>query len=107
MIRRFRSKGSVIAGLWISLAGTAAAHGPGHGHGHRPKYEVRLVDQSDSFGMTYGGSAYIFQGKDLEKANAANAPAERIDLSGATSALCFGEHGREPGAAAHAGDEPR
>src|SRR5688572_9825639 len=81
MVRRFRTKSSVVAALGVSIAaiGWSQAAYAQHRHAHT-KYEVWLVDQSDSFGSTYGGNAYVFQGKHLEGANAANAPAERIDL---------------------------
>ncbi|MGF7473519.1 hypothetical protein WFJ45_22210, partial [Salmonella enterica subsp. enterica serovar Minnesota] len=49
----------------------------------KPRYEVWLVDQSDSTGKGYGGNAYVFQGKDLEGKDPGNAPAEHIDLSAA------------------------
>jgi hypothetical protein len=62
----------------------------------KPRYEVWLVDQSDSSGKTYGGNAYVFQGKDLEGRDPGNAPAERIDLSAETSALCMASTGANP-----------
>jgi hypothetical protein len=71
----------------LSLAWAGAAHA---------KYEVWLVDQSDSPGKTYGGTAYVFQGSDLEGADAPNAPAEVLDLSAATSELCFASTGANP-----------
>jgi hypothetical protein len=73
---------SVCATTWVGLA--------------QAKYELWLADQSDSSGKTYGGTAYIFQGKDLEGPDAADAPAELIDLSAETSALCFASTGANP-----------
>ena len=64
--------------------------------GAQAKYELWLVDQSDSPGKTYGGTAYIFQDKDLEGTHPSNAPAEIVDLSGATSALCLDSTGATP-----------
>jgi hypothetical protein len=60
------------------------------------KYELWLVDQSNSLGKAHGGTAYIFQGCDLEGADAASAPAEVIDLAGTTSALCLAATGSNP-----------
>lgn len=80
----------VAHGLALALATSAwvsAAHA---------EYEVWLVDQSDSFGKNFGGNAYIFRGDDLEGADADTAPAEVIDLSGATAALCLASTGANP-----------
>jgi hypothetical protein len=79
----------VVAALWALAAawpGTAAAAG----------FEVWLVDQSDSPGKTFGGTGYIFQGSDLEGNDAGQAPAEVIDLSGATATLCLASTGANP-----------
>jgi hypothetical protein len=78
-----------VAALWALAAawpGTAAA----------AQFEVWLVDQSDSPGKTFGGTGYIFRGSDLEGNNAGQAPAEVIDLSGATAALCLASTGANP-----------
>lgn len=90
MLRQSRSMGPLFAGLAVAGWVTASAETA------RAKYEVWLVDQSDSFGKTYGGTAYIFQGKDLEGNAAHKAPAEVIDLSGETSALCMASTGANP-----------
>ncbi len=46
-------------------------------------FEVWLVDQSDSFGKTYGGTIYIYEGSDLNGANASSAtPTDVLDLGG-------------------------
>ncbi len=61
------------------------------------KYEVWSIDQSDSFGKTYGGTLYIWDGQDLEKKNkAATAPVEKVDLSGDAAAVCFAKTGVNP-----------
>jgi hypothetical protein len=61
------------------------------------KYEVWAIDQSNSPGRTFGGSIYIWDGHDLEKKNqAAAAVAERIDLSGAATTLCFSKTNANP-----------
>lgn len=81
-----RSFGSLLLAMGATCwAGAAQA-----------KYEVWLVDQSDSPGKTYGGTAYIFQGKDLEGTHPSSAPAEVLDLSGPTSQLCFDSTGANP-----------
>ena len=73
---------SLLLGAW---AGTASAD-----------YELWLVDQSDSAGKTFGGNAYIFRGEDLEGPDAAQAPAEVLDLSADTAALCMASTGANP-----------
>ena len=60
-------------------------------------YEVWAIDQSNSPGKTYGGTLYVWNGPDLEQANAAAAArAEKIDLGGAAAALCFAKTGANP-----------
>ena len=60
-------------------------------------YEVWLVDQSNSNGRAYGGAIHIFDGRDLEKVGSRpSPPAEVIDLSGATTALCLSATGAAP-----------
>jgi hypothetical protein len=61
------------------------------------KYEVWIVDQSNTNGTTWGGKIGIWAGKDLESNDpASKAPAAEIDLSGATSALCLSQTGANP-----------
>jgi DNA-binding beta-propeller fold protein YncE len=61
------------------------------------KYEVWAIDQSNSPGLTYGGTIYIYDGKDLERGrNAAQAIPEKIDLGGAASTFCFTKTGANP-----------
>lgn len=83
----------------LAAAAPPAAHaGVTDGGKEKAKdYEVWLVDQSNSRGLTYGGAIHIFNGRDLEKVGAgANAPAEVIDLAGATTALCLSATGVAP-----------
>jgi DNA-binding beta-propeller fold protein YncE len=62
-----------------------------------PDYEVWSIDQSNSFGKTYGGTLYIYDGGALERANgAATAVPEKIDLGGAAATLCFQKTGANP-----------
>lgn len=60
-------------------------------------FEVWLVDQSDSFGKTYGGTIHIYEGSDLNRRDASSAtPTDVLDLSGATAALCVTQTGADP-----------
>ena len=60
-------------------------------------FEVWLIDQSDSNGLDYGGSIYIYAGNDLiGDAGATTTPTDVLDLSGATSALCMAHTGANP-----------
>src|SRR5688572_29613861 len=61
------------------------------------KYEIWAIDQSNSFGKTFGGTIYIYDGHDLERGQAAaEAVPERIDLSDAAATLCFTLTGANP-----------
>ena len=61
------------------------------------KYEVWAIDQSNSFGKTFGGTLYIWNGHALEQANqAADVEPEKIDLADAAAALCFTKTGANP-----------
>ena len=72
----------------VILVATAAAETP---------YEVWAVDQSNSPGKTFGGTLYIYDGKDLERGRrAAEAVPEVIDLSQGASALCVAKTGANP-----------
>lgn len=60
-------------------------------------FEVWLVDQSNSYGKTFGGTIYIYDGDDLKgKAASSATPTDVLDLSGATSALCLASTGANP-----------
>jgi hypothetical protein len=60
-------------------------------------FEVWLVDQSNSFGKTYGGTVYIYAGSDLGGAEAfSTTPADVLDLGGATAAVCLTQTGANP-----------
>ena len=63
----------------------------------RDNYEVWAIDQSNSPGTTFGGTLYVWDGHDLERSHlAASAPVEKIDLGGATAALCLARTGANP-----------
>jgi len=71
------------------LENTLAGQGKG--------YEVWAIDQSNSFGLTYGGTLYIYNGKDLERGKqGAGAVPEKIDLAGTAAQLCFAKTGANP-----------
>jgi DNA-binding beta-propeller fold protein YncE len=75
-------------GVLTMCLATAAAETP---------YEVWGIDQSNSPGKTFGGTVYIYDGKDLERGHrAAEAVPEVIDLSLDASALCFAQTGANP-----------
>ncbi len=60
-------------------------------------YEVWAIDQSNSPGLTYGGTLYIYSGKDLERGKqGAQAVPEKIDLAGAAAQLCFSKTQANP-----------
>jgi hypothetical protein len=61
------------------------------------RFEVWLVDQSNSPGKTYGGTIHIYRGPDLMGESASSAePSDVIDLSGATASLCMASTGANP-----------
>ena len=68
------------------------------------KYEVWLVDQSNSFGKTYGGRILIYDGKELDRAGGEGngppggqvQPTDIIDLGAAVSSLCLAKTGANP-----------
>lgn len=71
-------------------AGTDAATVPS-------SFEVWLVDQSDTAGLSYGGTVHIYAGADVTGANpSAATPTDLIDLGGATAALCLARTGANP-----------
>jgi hypothetical protein len=61
------------------------------------KYEVWLVDQSNSPGKTYGGAIHIYEGSDLHgEALTSATPISVIDLGAGAAALCLGNTGANP-----------
>jgi hypothetical protein len=60
-------------------------------------FEVWLVDQSNSFGKTYGGTIYIYEGSDLNGSDASSAtPTDVLDLGYATADLCVAQTAANP-----------
>lgn len=77
-----------VVGVLAAFSQPAAAETP---------YEVWTIDQSNSPGRAYGGTLYIYDGKDLERGrNASSATPERIDLGLEASALCMARTGANP-----------
>ena len=69
----------------------------GLGNAFAKPYEVWAIDQSNSAGKTYGGTLYVYDGRDLERGHAAaSAVPEKIDLGAAAAALCFAKTGANP-----------
>ncbi len=82
---RMFSLALALLGLTVATSGSAR------------DFEVWLVDQSDSFGKTYGGTIYIYEGAGLNGADASSAtPTDVLDLGGATAARCFTQTGANP-----------
>jgi hypothetical protein len=78
--------------LALALFGLAVATS-----GFAHDFEVWLVDQSDSFNRTYGGTIYIYEGSDLSSGDIASvAPTDLIDLAGTTAAICLADTGANP-----------
>ena len=60
-------------------------------------FEVWAIDQSNSAGLAYGGTLYIWDGHDLEQGHTGSpAVPERVDLAGAVSAMCLAHTGANP-----------
>jgi len=86
MLRRTRMFSLALAFLILNVATGSARD-----------FEVWLVDQSDSFGKMYGGTVYIYEGSDLNGADASSAaPTDVLDLGGATADRCFAQTGANP-----------
>jgi hypothetical protein len=80
----------LLALALMAAAPLLAASGNDH-------YEVWAIDQSNSPGTTYGGTLYIWQGRDLERgAGTSIAVPERIDLGAAAAAMCLAKTGANP-----------
>jgi hypothetical protein len=59
------------------------------------EHEVWLLDQSNTNGLTHGGTLYVYDPDELRQDAAAARP-EVIDLGGETSALCLAQTGANP-----------
>jgi hypothetical protein len=64
--------------------------------GDRNAYEVWAIDQSNSPGLAYGGTLYVWPDERFEKRRHADAAPEKIDFAGAAAALCQQKTGANP-----------
>lgn len=79
----------VAAAFGVSVSATSASGSDA--------YEVWAIDQSNSPGLAYGGTLYIWSGHDLEQGHTGSSvDAERIDLGQAVSARCLADTGANP-----------
>jgi DNA-binding beta-propeller fold protein YncE len=86
-LKRIMLRFALVAALAM-VTGTAAA---------KSSYEIWAIDQSNSPGLTYGGTLYIYDGKELERGkHGAKARTEKIDLAAAAAQLCFAKTGANP-----------
>ncbi len=70
---------------------------PSAGRAGNGQAEVWVVDQSNTTGLAYGGAIHVYAVPDLMGASASSArPIARIDLGGATAALCLAATGANP-----------
>ena len=81
------------AALLVSgLQGVVAADNQADG-----SYEVWAIDQSNTTGLTYGGTLYIWDGEQLaDFEQAPSAEPEKIDLAADVADLCFQKTGANP-----------
>jgi hypothetical protein len=84
---RSRIASAAVAAMSLGFTPWAAAQ----------SYEVWLVDQSNTTGLTFGGAIHVFDGSVLMGGNASNAsPTDVIDLSEDTAAMCMAMTGANP-----------
>ena len=85
---------TVAAGLIAMVVALLVAPAVAAGSG---RYEVWAIDQSNTPGLAYGGTLYVWDGHDLERGHkAASAPASRVDLGGAVAQMCLAKTGANP-----------
>jgi hypothetical protein len=85
-----RRSGLVLGLVSMLLVFTA----PSANAAGRDQYEVWAIDQSNSPGLAYGGTLYVWDGHDLERGR--SGAAEKVDLGGAVAAQCLAETGANP-----------
>jgi hypothetical protein len=80
---------AIVPGLAPSR-GVVSAHDGG-------RFEVWLLDQSNTNGLAHGGTLYVYDGGDLTGDDPSGAaPTDVIDLAGPVSALCLAATGANP-----------
>ncbi|HEX6183611.1 MAG TPA: hypothetical protein VFZ44_06855 [Pyrinomonadaceae bacterium] len=91
-----KRKVTLFVCLLLTLAGAGAgARSVVTAEDTAANYEVWVIDQSDTR-PDGGGTLYVYQGGDLEGADAAAAVPEMVDLGGAARDLCIGQTGTAP-----------
>jgi hypothetical protein len=96
-MRRIPGLSFVIGGLVMVVTAGLLATSTKIPAAGNDSYEVWAIDQSNSPGLAYGGTLYIWDGHDLEKKHrAATVVPEKIDLAGAARDLCFDKTGANP-----------
>ncbi len=87
----------LVLGLPVLAAG-CGAEGGSERSALQPRYEVWIVDQSDSDHVgRFGGTLYVFDGAELEAPSPGSVlPRDRVDLGGGTATLCREETGADP-----------
>lgn len=85
MLRTLGIVGALVGA--IAFTGLAAS---------QDNYEVWAIDQSNSPGLAYGGTLYIWDGHELEDLHGASSAPERIDLGATAAALCLARTGAYP-----------
>ncbi|MET8047754.1 hypothetical protein ABZU75_09115 [Streptosporangium sp. NPDC005286] len=83
---------AIVAVLVLFVLGAAAPPQAPAGK----SYEVWLVDQSNTDGLSYGGAVNVYSGAEVTHRLSAARPVHVIDLSGATSSLCLASTGSVP-----------
>ena len=92
----------MLAGLVTPGAGTTAARRDDDDYEDNARYEVWVIDQSntrdeDGNGtLDSGGTLYVYQGDDLSRDDAASAVPGVVDLGGAARDLCLAQTGTAP-----------
>jgi hypothetical protein len=92
MARRTKTIGLLLVAAAVLTFLPAA----GLAGGERNAYEVWAIDQSNSPGLAYGGTLYIWPDERFEKRRFADAAPEKIDLGGAVASLCMQKTGANP-----------
>jgi hypothetical protein len=99
MTRRRTASGTIAAMAAVmictgwTLAEAQAHSGPRRGGS---RYEVWIVDQSNSRGLDHGGTLYIFAGRDLPGRDWSAPAPTVVDLGAETAALCREQTGANP-----------
>lgn len=93
---------SILAGLAALGVGATAARHDDDDDEDDSRYEVWVIDQSNTKdddgngSLDSGGTLYVYEGRDLIRDNPASAAPELIDLGGAARDLCLSQTGTVP-----------